>query len=179
MERNLSKYQQLFANLDNLMDALDTLSSGLPSHTIIPPGKLAELLDNVKMKLIEHFKEYELSITEQYQYYDLLLVSYSYTDGMLILQIPIYVKHYQQQTLELFSLQTVPVPYHPNRKSSDNNHAYKRLKLDHDMLAMSSSTYLALDSKQLPNCRFSITYCCENLFLVTHRSKCSCESAIY
>ena len=89
---------------------------------------------------------------------------------MLILQISIYIKHYQQQTLELFSLQTVPMPYHPNRKSSDDNHAYTWLKPDHDMLAMSSSTYLALDSNQLPNCRkFSTTYYCENLFLVTQK----------
>ena len=43
MERNLSTYQQLLANLDHLMDGLDTLSSGLLSHTIIPIGKLAEL----------------------------------------------------------------------------------------------------------------------------------------
>ena len=134
------------------------------SHTIIPPGKLAELLDHVKMNLIEHFKECELAMTEIDQYYDLSLVSYSYTDDMLILQIP-KLKHYQQQTLELFSLQTVPVPYHPNRKSSDENYAYNCLKPDHDMLAMSSSTYLALDSKQLPNCRrFSIAYQSENLF---------------
>ena len=124
MERNLSKYQQLLADLDHLMDGLDTLSSGLLSHAIIPPGKLAELLGHVKMELIDHFKEYELAMTEKHQYYDLPLVSYSYTDEMLILQIPIYIKHYQQQTLELFSLQTGPVSYHPNRKSSDNNHAY-------------------------------------------------------
>ena len=180
MERNLSKYQQLLADFDHLMDGLDTLSSGLLSHTIIPPGKLAELLGHVKMELIDHFKEYELAMTEICQYYDLPLVSYSYTDGMLILQIPIYIKHHQQQTLEMFSLQTVPVPYHPDRKSSDDNHAYTWLKPDHDMLAMSSSTYLALDSKQLPNCRrFSTTYHCENLFLVTHRSEHTCESAIY
>ena len=115
MERNLSKYQQLLADLDHLMDGLDTLSSGLLSHTLIPPGKLAELLDHVKMKLVEHFKEYELAMTEIHQYYDLPLVCFSYTNGMLMLQIPIYVKHYQQQTLELLNLQTVPVPYHPNR----------------------------------------------------------------
>ena len=100
MERNLSKYQQLLADLDHLMDGLDSLSSGLLSHTIIPPGKLAELLEHVSMELIEHFKEYELARTEIHQYYDLLQVSYSYTDGMLILQIPIYIKHYQQQTME-------------------------------------------------------------------------------
>ena len=68
-------------------------------------------------------------MTEIHQYYDLPLVSYSYTDDMIILQIAIYVKHYQQQTLELFSLQTVPVPYHPNRKPSDDNHAYTFLRL--------------------------------------------------
>ena len=138
MERNLSKYQQLLADIDHLMDGLDSLSSGLLSHSITPPGKLAELLEHVNMELIEHFREYELAMTEIYQYYDLHLVSYSYTDGMLILQIPIYIKHYQQQTLELFSLQTVPVPYHPNSKSSDDKQAYTWLKPDHDMLAMSS-----------------------------------------
>ena len=101
MERNLSKYQQLLADLDHLMDGLDTLSSGLFSNIIIPPDKLTELLGHVKMELIEHFKDYEWAMTEKHQYYNLSLVSYSYTDEMLILQIPIYIKHYQQQILEL------------------------------------------------------------------------------
>ena len=60
MERNLSKYQELLADLDHLMDGLDTLSSGLLSHTIITPGKLAKLLGHVKMELIEHFKNMNL-----------------------------------------------------------------------------------------------------------------------
>ena len=64
MERNLLEYQQLVTELDHLMDGLDTLSSGLLSHTIILLGKFAELLDHGKMKLIEHFKEYELAMTE-------------------------------------------------------------------------------------------------------------------
>ena len=81
MERNLSKYQQLLEDLDHLMDGLDTLSSGLLSHTIIPPGRLAQFLEHVNMELIEHFKEYELAMTEIHQYYDSPLLSYSYTDG--------------------------------------------------------------------------------------------------
>ena len=71
MERNVSKHQQLLADLDHLMDGLDTVSSSLLSHTIIPSGKLAEILDHVKMNLIGHFKEYELAMTEIHQYYDL------------------------------------------------------------------------------------------------------------
>ena len=63
-ERNLSKYQQLLADLDHLMDGLDSLSSGLLSHSIILPGKLAELLEHVNMELIEQFKEDELAMKE-------------------------------------------------------------------------------------------------------------------
>ena len=119
-------------------------------------------------------------MTEIYQYYDLTLVNYSYTDDMLVLQILNYAKLYQQQTLELLSLQHIPIPYHLNKKSSDEKHAYTWSKPDHGMLAMSSSTYLALDSKQLSNCRrYSTTYYPENLFLVTHRSEHMCECAIY
>ena len=108
IRKNISQYGKKFVIIPTVIGrfrqlngGLDTLSSGLLSHTIIPPSKLAELLGHVKMELIEHFKEYELAMTEIHQYYDLPLVSYSYADGMLILQIPIYIKLYQQQTLEL------------------------------------------------------------------------------
>ena len=45
---------------------------------------LADLLDNTKRKLLEHFKECELAMTEIHQDYDLPLVSYSYTDDTLL-----------------------------------------------------------------------------------------------
>ena len=103
------------------MDGLDTLSSCLLSHTIIPPGILSELLNCLKRKLMKHFKEYEFPMTEIHQFYDLPLVSYSYTDNMLVLQIPICVKHYTQHTVKLSTLQEVPVLYHPSHKSFDEN----------------------------------------------------------
>ena len=125
IERNLSKYQQLLADLDHLMDGLDTLSSGLLSHTIIPPGKLAELLGNIKMELIEHFKEYELAMTEVHQYYDLPSVSYSYTDEILILHSNLYKKtsnnrhwnclvymQFQCHIIHIESLQMTIMPIH-------------------------------------------------------------------
>ena len=123
MERNLSKYKELLADLDHLLDGLDTLSSGLLSHTIIPPGKLAILLGYVNMESIEHFKEYELAMTEIYQY--LPLVSYSYTDDMLILKISIYInitnhrhwnclvyRQFQYHIIQIESLQMTIMPIH-------------------------------------------------------------------
>ena len=87
-----------------------------------------------------------MAMTDIHQYCDLPLVSHSYTDDMIVLQVPIHVKHYQKQILELFRLQTVPVPYHPNRKFLDEKHTYTWLKPDHDILTISSS-YLVLGSR--------------------------------
>ena len=81
-------------------------------------------------------------MTEIHQYYDLPLVSYSYMDDVVNLQIPICIKAYQQQTLELISSRTVPVPYHPNRKSLDEKHTFTWLKPEHDVLAVSSSAWI-------------------------------------
>ena len=52
MERNLSKNQHVLADLDHLMDGLDSMSSGLLSHTVITTCKLAGLLCHVRRKLI-------------------------------------------------------------------------------------------------------------------------------
>ena len=64
------------------MDGLDTIFR-LILHTIIHQSKLAELFDHVKRKLIEYLKEYEFSMTEHYQYCDLPLLNYSYTNDMI------------------------------------------------------------------------------------------------
>ena len=85
MERNLSKYKQLLADLDHLIDGLEGLSLVLLLQTIIAPIKLAELLDHVKRKLMDHFKEYKLVMTEMHQKYDLPLVCYSYRDDKNVL----------------------------------------------------------------------------------------------
>ena len=65
MERNLSKYQQLLAYLDHMMDGLDALSLGLLSHVILPPDNWQNIT-SCEMKLMEHFREYELAMTEIY-----------------------------------------------------------------------------------------------------------------
>ena len=67
--------------------------------------------------------------------------------------------------LALFSSSTVLVPFHPNRKPLDKKHIFTLLKPEHDILAMSNSAYLVLDSKQLPNYRrLSTTYYFKNPF---------------
>ena len=58
------------------------------SHTIIPPVKLVEILDHVKRKLMEHFKEHELAMTANHQYYDLPQESAGFTNSNLCKPLP-------------------------------------------------------------------------------------------
>ena len=179
MERHLSKYQQLLVDLDHLMDGLDSLFSGLLSHPVVLPGGWAGLLEHVGMGLIEHFGDYGLAVTEVHQYCDLPLVGCGYNDGMLILQIPIYIKCCQWQTLGMFGLWMVPVLCHPGGGSLGGKQACTWLGPDHGMLAMGGSTCLALDSGQLPDCRrFGAVCCCRGLFLVTCRDGHACGDAV-
>ena len=58
MERNLSKYQQLLADLDHPMDGLDAISSGLLSYTIILPGKISRIIRPCKNGIDYHIHPY-------------------------------------------------------------------------------------------------------------------------
>ena len=72
---------------------------------------------------------------------------------MLGVHIPLFVQHHTQKALDLYHLQTVPVPYHINQEliedQSKDNHemdqSYTQLQPKHDLLAMSYSTYIPLD----------------------------------
>ena len=157
-ERHMALYQQLLAELDHFMDALDKLSTGSLSHTVIPPHLLKTYLNHVQETLASQYPEYELIMTEVQQYYDLPLCHFDYHENMVGIQIPLYVKHYTQQPLDLYYLQTVPVPYdiHDSvfKDPREEKVAYTQLSPKHKFLAMSESTTISLDRHQLDNLRY-------------------------
>ena len=106
---------------------------------------------------------------------------------MLGVRIPLFVQHHTQKALDLYQLQTVPVPYHINQEliedQSKGNHemdqSYTQLQPKHDLLAMSYSTYIPLDHVEIQNCfKFGNMYFCEQSFITHHSTGHTCESAI-
>ena len=77
--------------------------------------------------------------------------------NMLGVHIPLFVQHHTQKALDLYHLQTVPVPYHINQEliedQSRGNHemdqSYTQLQPKHDLLTMSYSTYIPLDHVEI------------------------------
>ena len=84
---------------------------GYLTNTLITPLKLQEILRNVKTDLQATNPEYDLVIDILHSYYDMQLVTFGIDrDKNLIIQFPVFMQPYTQQSLILYQLETVPVP---------------------------------------------------------------------
>ena len=178
----LHYYDRLLTELYHKLDGLETLATGRLSHSLIEPEQLKHMLKFVEEDLQDNYVEYELAIKEINIYYDLPSVSYTMIKDMIVIQIPIYIKHYNSEKLDLFHVTSIPVPFHADMQYPEANghQPYTWIVPKHDMLAMSENKYMSVKSEEIQYCKkIADTYYCENLLLVTHKSRHTCESAIY
>ena len=95
----------------------------------------------------------------------------------LIIQFPVFIQPYIQQPLILYQIETVPVPVVHQNKHADS---YTHLQIDRPYIALISETYISIRQQELRTCkRIGPEFYCEELFVVKHKSKYSCERATY
>ena len=106
------------------------------------------------------------------------LVTFSIDDQRnLIIQFPIFVQPYTQQDLTLYQMETVPVPIVDENKQAQS---YTYLKVKKPFIALNSEIYISLRTQELDTCKkIGYEFYCEELFVVKHKTKYSCESEIY
>ena len=188
LERGLSQYEHILHELDVLIDAIDNLSNGLLSPSVIRPGDLQIMIGELELILRKEFPQYTLALSLAELYYNIPMIKFMFLGNMLGVHIPWFVQHHTQKALDLYHLQTVPVPYHINQEliedQSKGNHemdqSYTQLQPKHDLLAMSYSTYIPLDHVEMQNCfKFGNIYFCEQSFITHHSTGHTCESAIF
>ena len=130
-----------------LIDAIDNLSNGLLSPSVIRPGELQIMIGELELILRKQFPQYTLALRLAELYYNISMVKFMFLGNMLGVHILLYNI---QKALDLHHLQTVQVPYHVNQElmedQSKGNHeldqSYTQLQPKHDLLAMSYSTYI-------------------------------------
>ena len=146
--------------------------------SVLPPSKLSEILGEVKNALKITNRDYDLVLKCLYLYYDMKLLTFGTDeDRNLIMQFPVFVQPYTQQQLILYQIETFPVPIVDQNKQAQS---YTQLKIDKPYIALNSETYISLRSQELPTCKkIGFEFCCEELFVVKHKSKYSCKSAIH
>jgi hypothetical protein len=183
-ERNLSQYQELIEANEHFMDAMDHLSTGHLSHNVIGPGQLRGLMTDVASAIKRTYWNYELVMTQVQEFYDLPIITFAYQEGMLLLNIPIFIKPIQQQALTLYNIRTVPVPFHIRHEGNidpeQNQNSYTWYRPTHEVLGMSDTNFISLPLNQLDTCMHIGTgYFCEGLMLMKQRDTHTCESAIF
>ena len=71
----------------------------------------------------------------------------------------------------------VPVPIIDLNKQA---HSYTHLQIDRPHVVLNSETYISLRHQELGTCQnIGYKFYCKELFVVKHKFKYSCESAIY
>ena len=122
--------------------------------------------------------EYDLVIDRLHPYHDMQLVTFGIDRYKnLIIQFPVFMQPYTQQPLILYQLETVPVPI------IDQNtqvHSYTQLQVEKPYIVLNSETYISIQQQELrASKRIGYEFYCDELFVVKHKSKYSCENAIY
>ena len=77
------------------------------------------MINHVEKQLAEKYNTYELVITEVHDYYNLPVSSFDYTDGLLGVFVPLFIKPRLQEPMFLYNVRTIPVPFHINPEMMD------------------------------------------------------------
>ena len=98
-------------------------------------------------------------------------------DKNFIVQFLVFVQPYTQKPLILYQLETVPVPILDQNDRADS---YTHLQVEKPYIALNSETYISLQQQELRTCKkICYEFYCKEIFVVKHKTKYSCESAIY
>ena len=178
LERQIRLYEWLLRHLKDVLDSIGILSTGHLPPLLFPPTVLQNITTKSLQKVHKSHPNYVLAIKHLTEYYDMKLATYGVdTDGNMIIAFPIFVKDHTSQLKTLYEIETVKVPIPDLNADADS---YSEIRYSKPYIAINNNCYIQLRIQELRMCKqIRHTYYCEELFLVKHKSKHSCESAIF
>ena len=89
-------------------------------------------------------------------------------DRTFIIQFPVFVQPYMQQSLILYQIQTAPVPIVDKNKQVNS---FTHFQIDRSYIALNFEAYILIRQQELRTCkRIGYEFYCEVLFVVKHKS---------
>ena len=177
-DKYIALYKELITQLHIYAVSIRIFTKGYQPISLITPSKLREILNDVKTAVRKTNPDYDLLIDRLHLYHDMQLVMLGINKGKnLIIQFPVFIQLYTQQPFILYKIETVPVPIIDLNAQAQS---YTHLQINKPYIALSSETYISIRRQELRTCkRIGYEFYCEELFVVKHNSKYSCESVIY
>ena len=178
-EQHADLYELMLQELKEMLSAIETLSKGYIPIEWFPPSKLANLSTQAINAVKKTHPSYELAITQIHHYYDMKLVTFALDleQKAFIVTFPIFVKDHTTKPLALYEIETVPVPVYDLNQEANS---YTEVVIQKPYIALSEEFYIQLRIQELRMCKkIRQNYYCEELFMVKHKTKHSCESALF
>ena len=125
-------YERFIAELKSYSKAIRILSKGYLPISLIPPSKLEQILNQVKLALAK--TKINTMIYRLYLYYDMKLVMFGIDNQKnLIIPFLVFVQPYTQTRLTLYQVETVPVPI---LDTNNKAQSYAQLKIEKPYIAL-------------------------------------------
>ena len=178
-EEHVNQYQLLEKASRDLLKGITTLGQGKLPRELVSDTRLRSMLKEVRSMIRKQFPDYELADNSILHYRDMKLVTFSIDreSHSLIISFPVFVKDFHQPPLKLYEVDTVAVPVPDRNRKADS---YTKVCIHKPYLAAGEDYYIQLKMTELVMCKsIRYTYYCEELFVVKHKSRHSCASAIF
>ena len=178
LERQIRLYEWLLHHLQDLLDSIGILSTGHLPPLLFPSTVLQNVTTNAIEMVHKTHPDYALAIRHITKYYDMKLATFGLdSDGSMVVAFPVFVKDHASEPKTLYEIETVKVPIPDKNREADS---YSEVKYSKPYLAINDDYYNQLRIQELCMCKqIRHTYYCEELFLIKHKTKHSCESAIF
>ena len=178
-EEHVTKYKEVDKAGRKLLDAIAILSQRRLPRSLFPDQRLKSILTEVEKTVKKNYQDYKLAADHISHYKDMELVTFSVerASHFLIVTFPVFIKHFKQPPLSLFEIETVPVPIPDKNRQADS---YSQVRIHKSYIAAGMGYYIQMRMTEMLVCKsIGYIYYCEELFVVKHKSKRSCASAIF
>ena len=178
LERQIRLYEWLLCHLQDLLDSIGILSTGHLPPELFFPTVLQNVTANAIEMVCKTHPDYALAIRHITEYYDMKMAMFGLdSDGNMVVAFPVFVKGHPSKPKTLYEIEMVKVPIPDKNKEADS---YSEVKYSTPYLAINDAYYIQLRIQELQMCKpIKHTYYCEELFLIKHKTKHSCESALF
>ena len=126
-------------------------SSRSPRRGTSGLDKLDRFLSAISRTLQEERSPFELAFNHTYQFYAEPMVMFTNTHDQLLVNVPILLKLATQKPLNLYSIDTVPMPFDTEMLEGHNNE-YTFINNSYPYMALNEHNYIPLTEPQLRLC---------------------------
>ena len=144
----LHYYQNYDVTLDHFLTGLDTLGTGRLTFQVLDPDELDRFLSTIRRQLREERSPFELAFNHTYQFYAEPMVMFTNTHDQLLVNVPILLRLATQKPFNLYSIDTVPMPFDTEILDGMNNE-YTFINNSYPYMALNEHNYIPLTETQL------------------------------